>query len=456
MKLWKYIREKMMEHPEQIVCEENCAMTYEELCIFAETFGKKLTAPMYGVLCNSELGTAMGILASIAAGKTVVPMASRYGKEAYSKILDRADPPYVIHDGDGELDVMYMEPKKAPLFVDTAPAVILFTSGSTGEPKGVMLSDENLILNVEGISSYFPIDSSDTILISRPLYHSSVLTGEFLVSLCKGAKIVFSSEAFQPLNLLRLIRKHQVTVFGSTPTLLSVLARFVRSSDQDSVRMLSISGECMTEGMAKSIRKSFPYAEIYCGYGLSEASPRVAYLPPDLFDMCPTAAGIPLPSVKLKIVDDMGKEINDSEVGELLVSGPNIMIGYFDDAERTEKVLKGGWLHTGDLACWGKDELPYIKGRRDDMIIRAGMNIYPAEIENALSDDERVESVTVCGYHENGTQQIYLSISGTFSNQSEVMELCHAKLPSYQMPSKIELRDKTEVLKGGKKKRRRT
>lgn len=455
MKLWEYIREKMMEHSWQTVCEGDSEMTYEELCVFAEAFSKKLTAPMYGILCSSELGCAIGLLACIAAGKTAVPMASRYGKEAFLKILDRADPPYVIHDGGGELDIMYMEPKKAPSFSSTAPAVILFTSGSTGAPKGVMLSDENLILNIEGISSYFSIDSSDTILISRPLYHSSVLTGEFFVSLCKGAKIVFSSESFQPLNLLRLIRRHQVTVFGSTPTLLSVLARFVRGSDGGSIKKLSISGECMTVGIAQSIRKSFPCAEIYCGYGLSEASPRVAYLPPDLFDLCPTCAGVPLPSVKLKIVNDCGMEINDSEVGELLVSGPGVMMGYFEDVERTEKALKEGWLHTGDLACWGEDGLPYIKGRKDDMMIRAGMNIYPAEIENALSDDERVDDVTVCGYHDNGTQQIHLSISGAFADRDEVVALCRAKLPSYQMPSRIELQNETEILKGGKKKRGR-
>ena len=151
-----------------------------------------------------------------------------------------------------------------------------------------MLSDDNLICNIEDIRSYFPITNNDTILISRPLYHSSVLTGEFLVALCAGAKIVFTSESFQPLNILKVLKTNNITVFGSTPTLMTMLSRFVREPCELSVSLLSISGECMTEGMARTIRKAFPKADIYCGYGLSEASPRVAYLPAEDFDDDPT------------------------------------------------------------------------------------------------------------------------------------------------------------------------
>lgn len=312
----------------------------------------------------------------------------------------------------------------------------------------------NLISNIEDISSYFSVDKNDTVLISRPLYHSSVLTGEFLLSICKGAKIVFSSASFQPLNVLNLMKKHEVTVFGSTPTLLSTLSKFVRKESDTYIKKLSISGECMTEGMAKTIRKAFPNALIYCGYGLSEASPRVAYLPPAVFDKDPTSAGIPLPSVELRIVNQNGEEQPNNKIGELLVKGPNVMQCYFRDAERTKAVLKNGWLYTGDLALRDDNGMIYIKGRKDDMIIRAGMNIYPAEIENALSTDKRVDSVLCYGYKVNDTQEIALIVSGDFANVAEVRDLCREKLPPYQMPQKLRLADKTETLNGGKKKRK--
>lgn len=510
MKLWKYIRQKLLEHPGQTVCEGDASMTYEQLCIYAESFAQRLTAPHYGILCGSELAAAMALLACFAAEKPAVPLPARYGKDYYMKIWERADSPCLITDIGGELRTVPMPPSASaespascpggvgcsgqeagseadcpggagcsgasggsgPAFgtlaagsrsadgqeetgeEETKPAVILFTSGSTGTPKGVMLSGESLIANVEDIASYFQIGEQDRILISRPLYHSSVLTGELLVSLCQGAGIEFFSESFQPLRLLQLMRDRGITAFGSTPTLLSTLARFVRPGQLLPVRLLSVSGECMTEGMARAIRTAFPQTEVYCGYGLSEASPRVAYLPPALFDRQPTAAGIPLPHVRLCIVDEQGRRVCGWEVGELLVQGPNVMLGYFQDEERSRRVLHGGWLRTGDLACWGADGMLFIKGRKDDMVIRAGMNIYPAEIENALSADPRVQGVLVYGYPKNGTQEIGMKISGAFGSLQEVVALCRERLPDFQIPSKIELTEATEVLLGGKKKRR--
>ena len=454
MRLWEYIRSRMMEHPDQLICEGEASMTYEDLCIYAEEHGKHLDASYYAILCNSEMATAMVLLSCIAAGKTAIPLPMRYGPAHYEKVLQRVQPPVLITDSFGTLsEYPYSKDfDKAP--IEGEPAVILFTSGSTGTPKGVMLSEENLISNIKDIGSYFPISKHDTILIARPLYHSSVLTGEFLLSLCKGAKIVFSSEPFQPLNILTQMKKHRVTVFGSTPTLLSTLARFIRNQDDLSIRYLSVSGECMTEGMAKAIRKGFPNADVYCGYGLSEASPRVAYLPPELFDIFPTSAGFPLRNVNLMIRGENGDTIDAYQNGELLVKGPNVMQGYFDNKESTKKVVENGWLHTGDIAYWDSEGLLFIQGRKDDMIIRAGMNVYPVEIENTLSTDPRVKDVLVYGYKKGDTQEIGMKICGAFSNMEEVLELCRKELPSFQVPSKIELVDETEVFSGGKKRRK--
>lgn len=455
MRLWNYIKEKMMSHPNQIVSENDAVMTYEELCIFVEMYAQKLKNGYYGILCQSEMATAMYLLACIAAEKTVIPFPVRYGKEICTKIWKRATPPYIITDYHSELEPIPCFQSGNLAYRDASAAVILFTSGSTGKPKGIMLSERNLLSNIQDITSYFPIGEQDTILISRSLYHSSVLTGEFLVSLCAGAKIVFSSESFQPQNILNLMKEKKITVLESTPTLLSTLSRFVRKTDDMTIRLLSVSGECMTEGMAKNIRRAFPCAEIYCGYGLSETSPRVAYLPAELFDQKPTCAGFPLASVKIRIVRENGRDAAKGEIGEVLVKGPNVMLGYFDDPTRTKAVVKNGWLHTGDLGLMDYDGMLTIKGRKDDMIIRAGMNIYPAEIENALSSDQRIGDIQAYGYEKNGTQEIGLIVSGEFSSVEEVMTLCRASLPSYQLPSKIELVEKTEILTGGKRRRKR-
>jgi len=132
------------------------------------------------------------------------------------------------------------------------------------------------------------------------------------------------------------------------------------------------------------------------------------------------------------------------------------ILGYFDDSERTRKTIKRGWLHTGDLGYVGKNGRLYIKGRTDDMIIRAGMNIYPAEIENILSTDGRVCEVQVYGYSKNGTQEIGMTVSGDFTSPDEILLLCKQYLPSYHIPSKIDLVDEIEKNLGGKRKRRIT
>ncbi len=455
MKLWTYIKENMMKHPYSKIGTGQISLTYEEMCIFAELFAKRLTEKSYGVVCSSELSSAMAILACIAAGKTVIPVPTRYGIDVYRKILNKADPPCVISDIGGELRVIPLSDTKDRVGDSyKKSAVILFTSGSTGEPKGVMLSEENIISNIRSIASYFPICDKDTVLISRPLYHSSALTGEFLLSLTKGCNVVFYSESFSPLPLLKIMREQEVTVYGSTPTLMATLSRFVKSDNELKIRLLSISGECMTEGYAKVIRNAFPKAEIYCGYGLSEASPRVAYLPANMFDSYPTSAGIPVADVSVRIVNSKGNDVKKNCVGELLVKGKNVMLGYFRDCARSARALRDGWLHTGDLAKIGDDGFLYIKGRKDDMIIRAGMNIYPAEIENTLSKDPRVEKLCVYGYYDGNTQQVGLKIKGSFCGVEEVRCLCREKLPSYQIPSTIEIVEVIPSTPSGKKRKK--
>ena len=454
MTLWEYIKRKMLKTPAQTICENGASMTYEDICIFAESFAKKLSGKYYAILCDYEMMSAMALLACIAAGKPAIPLPTRYGKEMYLKILERAEPAGIITDMYGELNVIPLSSANYPDTPKEDTALILFTSGSTGTPKGIMLSKENLIRNVEDICSYFPISHNDTILISRSLYHSSVITGEFLVALCAGSKIIFTSESFQPLNILNLLKTNNITVFGSTPTLMTMLSRFVRNPNEYSVSLLSISGECITEGMAKTIRQAFPNVAIFCGYGLSEASPRVAYLPANEFDADPTCAGRALPNVKIRIARSDGNTAAKGEIGEVLVRGDNVMIGYFKDQIRTKSSICNGWLHTGDLGYISKDGRLYIKGRKDDMIIRAGMNIYPAEIENAISTDNRVKEIQVYGYKKNGTQEIGMSIKGNFNSTDEVIDMCKHYLPSYQIPSKIELVENLEQNASGKRKRK--
>lgn len=438
MKLWDYIKRRMFFYPNQKICEGDSELTYEETIIWAEQFSQKLEGiECCAILCQSEMAAAMALLACFAAEVTAVPLSLRYGDAHCSKILDTINPDAIILD-DGDINI-YRITSSQYILPDEHPALIMCTSGTTGKPKGVMLSEKNIIANVMDISSYFAISAKDTILISRPLYHCAVLTGEFLTALFKGSKIVFYSEKFNPSVLLDLIDKYNITAFCSTPTQLNILTIFNRSSKANKLKHICISGECMGANTGLHIANSFPESKIYHIYGLTEACPRVSYLPPSLFRKHPDCVGIPLNSVSIKIINKKGHECKTNEEGVLWVSGDNIMIGYYQDPQATSKVMRGRWLCTGDIAIINDAGLLQIKGRIDNMIIKSGMNIYPAEIEEILKKDERVKEVMAYGINSSYGTQIGIKIVGDFSSTEEVKQFCIDVLPTFQVPTNIEI-----------------
>ena len=442
MKLWRRIREQLLQHPAQVVCEENAELTFEEILIFAERFSMQLNGiQCCAILCQSEMAAAIALLCCFAASVTALPLSYRYGELHCKKILDTISPDAVIIDQGSDLCVLKItdsEYKKPKL----RPALIMSTSGTTGTPKGVMLTEDNICTNLRDIISYFGIGTEDSILIARPLYHCAVLTGEFLTALCKGTKIRFYSGAFNPALMLSLLAEYRITAFCGTPTLLGMLARFNRSGNQYDLRHICVSGECMGKETGERIATAFPYANIYHIYGLTEACPRVSYLPPHLFNTYPDCVGVPLKSVSLKVIATDGRIAGPNEVGILWIKGGNVMAGYYNDPEKTAEVIKGSWLCTGDLALINEAGLLKIKGRNDDLIIKAGMNIYPQEIVSAVKRDPRVHDVHVYGEADQQYgMQIIMNIVGEFSSLDEVRLLCRECLPRYQVPSKINLLD---------------
>ena len=456
MRLWNFIKEHMLKNPEQQICENGASLSFEETAIWAESFAKRL----YGVeccaiLCSSEMAAAMSLLVCFAAGVTAVPLSMRYGEAHCNKILDTISPDAIIMDTNGEL-TMYKLKDCQYIAPDEHPALIMCTSGTTGKPKGAMLSEKNILTNVSDIADYFTMDKNDTILIARPLYHCAVLTGEFLTAIVRGANIRFYSEQFNPTKMLELIKEYGITAFCGTPTLLSIMARFNRSNTTSTLRHICISGECMGAEVGRKISAAFPICTIYHIYGLTEACPRVSYLPPDHFEEYPDCVGIPLKSVSIKILNEQGELCRTNEEGVLYIKGDNVMLGYYHEPEKTARVLKDSWLCTGDIAIINDAGFLKIKGRNDDLIIKSGMNVYPAEIEGVIKQDPRVKEVLVYGYHNSFGTQIGMKLVGDFSSTEEVKQLCMKVLPSFQVPSVIELVGELPKNGSGKIIRRKT
>lgn len=440
MTLWEYLKSKMQNNLGQVVCENHAEMTYEELIVFAEEYAKKLKGiKCCAILCNCEMAASVALLSCFAAGVTALPLSQRYGKLHCSKILETISPDAVIVDGNSLFQLIYLSDSKY-VEPEVKPALIMCTSGTKGIPKGAMLTEKNIMTNIADISLYFHITSSDSILISRPLYHCAVLTGEFLTALLKGTKIRFYSGPFHPALMLKLLEQHEITVFCGTPTLIHMMARLKRAENKCCLKHICISGECMGTEIAMRIAKAFSSADIYHVYGLTEACPRVAFLPPKLFGKYPDCVGVPLKSVSLKVVRKDGTMAGIGEIGVLWVKGGNVMAGYYNNPQKTAETICDGWLCTGDLALMNEAGLLKIIGRNDDLIIKAGMNIYPQEVESAVKVDARVREVLVYGEKDETVGTLLaMDIAGDFSSADEIRDLCRGCLPAYQMPVKINL-----------------
>lgn len=426
--IYEFLRKHIDTHKESIICDENETITYADLLDIAEKFGrriKELNIQKIGILCSSNLNTAKAIMACFYAGITAVVLSPRYGEIHNEKIIRKIGLSHLINDDKIQALLTCVKLEEENL---TDVVLIMCTSGTTGDPKGAMITYDNLITNLQDIALYFDINGDDKIFITRPLYHCAVLTGEFLISLIKGVEIHFTDFEFNPVYYLQTIKKINANVMCGTPTIMYYLSRMAKNDHNISLTTITVSGECMTETVAKSMRESFPLTDIYNVYGLTEASPRVSYLPPKLFDKHYLSVGIPLKSVDAKIIN-----------GELVVKGNNIMKGYYNDRDLTDKIIKNGWLYTGDLAEIDSNGLITIKSRKDDMIIRAGINIYPQEIENILKSDPRIENCLVYGTKRNDVgQKICLKYISSELSIHQISSLCKALLPAYQMPDIIE------------------
>ena len=408
--LRKLLWERMKRFENQTLSDEKNTLTYGEALVFAESFARKLTVSKVGVFCNSELHAGLGILACIAAGVTAVPLSARYGETHVGRIVQHIGLSHTITDESGVLAVKQIAPILPEPEDLSDTALVMCTSGTTGSPKGAMITLDALTTNLLDIERYFAINQSDTILIARPLYHCAVLTGEFLISLCRGLNIRFYNGDFNPIRLLQAISAQQATVLGGTPTLFYHL--------------------CQMAGRSKIMRKSLADADIYNVYGLTEASPRVSALPPELFDEHPLSVGFPLQSVQAKV-----------DSGELLIRGKTVMKGYYNDPAQTNRALSREWLHTGDGVMIDSAGRITIKGRLDNMIIRAGMNIFPQEIESALKADPRVTEALVYGERNGVTQRLCLKITADGLTKSDIMAICRESLSAYEIPDTVEIVD---------------
>ena len=361
-------------------------------------------------------------------------------------------------------------------YVDRRPedlALLVFTAGTAGPAKAAMLTHGSLRANLDQVQQHpgralVPNDVSYGVL---PFFHVFGINVVLGLSLVAGSSVVLV-ERFDAGEALATIRRHRVTILAGAPPMFRALAAAspgegsgggdgpgAPGSDLASVRLAVSGASALAADVAAAFEDRFGLP-LWQGYGLTEASPVVTSsvivgIPK------PGSVGVPLPGVKLRLVDESGEDALVSDPGELWVKGPNVFAGYWEDPEATAAVLTDGWLHTGDVAVVDDDGYVYLVDRLKDIVIVSGFNVYPAEVEDVLRDDPRVSEVAVVGLADANTGesvQAYVVPVPEAADEPGLVESlaarCRSQLAPYECPSGIELVDSLPQGLGGKLLRR--
>jgi len=321
-------------------------------------------------------------------------------------------------------------------------AQIIYTSGTTGKPKGVMLRHANLIANTKSIISYLKIDSIDKVMAVLPFFYSygnSVM----LTHICQGATLVVNQNLVYPNVILNEMEKYDVTGFSGVPSTFALLLH--RSNIEQyrfpSLRYITQAGAPMSPALAQRLQNAFPGVDIYIMYGQTEASARLSYLPPKDLMRKAGSIGIPIPGVELRVLDEDDKEVPIGKIGEIVARGENIMAGYWNSPDESQKVLRSEGLRTGDLAYQDKDGYFYIVSRKSDIIKSGSHRIAPKEIEDVVMEHESISEAAVVGIEDEVLgEAIWLFvvlIPGKNLTSLELKRHCSYNLPAYKVPHRI-------------------
>ena len=275
-------------------------------------------------------------------------------------------------------------------------AVILYTSGTTGKPKGAELTHSNLRKNVEVAVRLFDLGVNDMIFAGLPLFHSFGQTCTMNAAVCSGAAITLLPR-FDPAKALEILERDRCTVFEGVPTMYGALLHHPDRDavDVSSLRVCASGGASMPVEVMRGFEEAFG-CKVLEGYGLSETSPIASFNHPDR-ERKPGSIGTPIAGTEMKVVDDDGNEVATGEIGEILIKGHNVMKGYWRKPEATVESIKDGWFATGDMAKVDDDGYFYIVDRKKDLIIRGGYNVYPRDVEEVLYEHPTVREAAVVG-----------------------------------------------------------
>lgn len=327
---------------------------------------------------------------------------------------------------------------------DNDNAIILYTSGTTGSPKGAMLTHGNVYSNARDVAHYLGIKADDRVIATLPVFHVFALTVVVNAPLLSGATVLLTPR-FSPTEIFALAREQKATVFAGVPTMYNFLYQLPEGDPEDfsTIRLAISGGASLPVALLHNFEQKFN-VRVSEGYGLSEASPVTCFNPLDR-DRKAGSIGTSISNVENRVVDVNGQEVPVGEVGELIVRGPNVMKGYYKMPEETAMAIRDGWLYTGDLARVDEEGYFYIVDRKKDMIIVGGFNVYPREVEEVLFAHNNIVEAAVVGFPDPNLGEAvhaYVVLKEVAATTTEdLLSYCAKHMVKYKVPKMIEILD---------------
>ena len=475
MPLLRPILKQALRHPKRTaVVDDQGTSPYIKLLggtfHLAKLIRKLTTKQNIGIMLPTSGAFPMALLGTWQAGKTAVPLNYLLANEdlqyvindaeidtilTVGKLLDHIGGEDAIPDG---INIVKLEEQSfkgiPPVRWPAKPrdedlAMLLYTSGTSGKPKGVMLSHANLETNVKGAQTHARLTSADTFLGVLPQFHAFGVTALTLLPLYMGSKMVYTAR-FVPRRMVELMREHKPEIFIAVPSMYSALLSVKSAGAEDFASLnYTVSGaEPLPQATYDAYRERFN-VQLLEGYGLTETSPVSNWSTP--FENREHAVGKPLPGVRIFIVDDHNNLLGPDEEGEILIAGPNVMQGYWHLPEKTEEVMHYLELdgedqplrtfRTGDIGKQDADGFLFITGRKKEMLIIGGENVFPREIEEALNQHASVKASAVIGKQDDLRGEVPIAFveleDDAEFDEKALRQHCRDALPQYKVPKDI-------------------
>jgi len=344
------------------------------------------------------------------------------------------------------------EPRDEPVTLDD-PCLVMYTSGTTGRPKGAVLTHGNMTWNAVNQLLGFDFAQDERTLALAPLFHIGGLNGTVNPSLLRGGCAVIVRR-FDPAATLRVIEEQRVNSFFAVPTMLDAMAREpeFRSRDLSALRTIGAAGAPLPLPTLRTwLDRGVTMQQ---AYGMTEASPGATVLDSADAERKVGSAGKPVFFTDVRVLRPDGTQADSHEVGEIVIQGPNVMAGYWDEPEQTAAVIRDGWYHSGDAGSIDDEGFLYVRDRYKDMIISGGENVYPAEVESALLELDGVQEAAVIGVPDEKWGEVGLAVvvpaPGAALDPDAVRTQLRARLAAFKVPRHVELVDELPKTATGK------